>query len=118
MSKYIVLERFADMQDGNRIYDAGAEYPRVGISVSNDRLVALSTTSNGAGKPLIKEIVTNEAEAAKSNAKRVTNACEETTCKEKVKVDREEKIETKPSKKPTTKPATKSTASRKATKKK
>ena len=50
---YIVLMRFADLQDGNRIYEAGENYPRPGFVVSDERLAELAGSDNRAGRPLI-----------------------------------------------------------------
>lgn len=53
---YIVLTRFADLQDGNRIYEAGDNYPRPGIDVSPERLAELAGSDNRIGKPLIVDV--------------------------------------------------------------
>lgn len=53
---YTVLTRFADLQDGNRIYEAGDEYPRPGLSVSAERLAELAGSDNRMGRPLIKAV--------------------------------------------------------------
>jgi len=50
---YIALERFADLKDGNRIYEAGENYPRPGFVVSDERLAELAGSDNRAGRPLI-----------------------------------------------------------------
>jgi hypothetical protein len=53
---YIVLMRFADLQDGNRIYEAGDTYPRPGFDVSPERLAELAGSDNRMGEPLIVDV--------------------------------------------------------------
>ena len=53
---YKALTRFADLNDGNRIYEAGDIYPRPGFVVSDERLAELAGSDNRAGKPLIKAV--------------------------------------------------------------
>lgn len=53
---YVVLMRFADLQDGNRIYEAGDEYPRPGFEVSMERLAELAGSDNRVGQPLIVDV--------------------------------------------------------------
>lgn len=53
---YVVLTRFADLRDGNRIYEAGDTYPRPGFDVSPDRLAELAGSDNRVGKPLIVDV--------------------------------------------------------------
>ena len=53
---YTVLTRFADLQDGNRIYEAGDQYPRPGLSVSDERLAELAGSDNRMGRSLIKAV--------------------------------------------------------------
>lgn len=53
---YVVLTRFADLQDGNRIYEAGDNYPRPGFDVSDERLAELAGSDNRIGKPLILDV--------------------------------------------------------------
>ena len=67
MLKYIVTERFADLQDDRHIYNAGDTFPRVGLSVSEERLVELSSSKNRLKRPLLKEVTTNEAKAPNSD---------------------------------------------------
>ena len=50
---YKALTRFADLNDGNRIYEAGEDYPRPGFVVSDERLAELAGSDNRARKPLI-----------------------------------------------------------------
>lgn len=53
---YIVIERFADLQDGNRIYEAGDSYPRPGFDVTHERLAELAGSDNRTGRPLIADV--------------------------------------------------------------
>lgn len=53
---YIVLMRFADLQDDNRIYEAGDTYPRPGFDVSPERLAELAGSDNRIGEPLIVDV--------------------------------------------------------------
>lgn len=53
---YVVIKRFADFQDGNRIYEAGDDYPRLGLDVSERRLAELAGSDNLAGEPLIVDV--------------------------------------------------------------
>lgn len=51
---YVVVHRFKDLQDGNRIYRPGDKFNWVGKS--KERIKSLSTKHNKIGKVLIKEI--------------------------------------------------------------
>lgn len=59
---YKVLVRFADLQDNDRIYEAGEVFPRLGLTVSDERLAELADSDNRAGRPLIAK--TDEPAAA------------------------------------------------------
>ncbi|MBO1513262.1 hypothetical protein [Metabacillus bambusae] len=55
--KYTVIEGFADLQDKNKPYYVGDNYPKpANKKVSAERLEELSTTKNDAGRPFIKEV--------------------------------------------------------------
>lgn len=58
--KYIVVKSFVDLKDKNHRYEAGEEYPRLGLKVSSARLDELSTSKNKRGIALIKAIVEEE----------------------------------------------------------
>lgn len=62
--KYVVVESFSDMQDGGYTYKPGDIFPRGGVSVSNGRLLELSTDINKLGRALIRK----EMEHAKQTA--------------------------------------------------
>lgn len=53
---YVVLSRFADLLDNNRIYEAGDDYPRPGLDVTPERLAELAGSDNRTGKPLIVDV--------------------------------------------------------------
>ena len=67
--RYIAAVNFYDLQDGNRKYMAGEEFPRLGLSVSAERLAELAGSDNRAGYPLIKA---DGAEQAPEKPKRAT----------------------------------------------
>lgn len=48
--------RFADLEDGKRLYLAGEDYPRDGLIVSEQRLLSLSGSDNLSGRPLIEYV--------------------------------------------------------------
>ena len=53
---YIVLTRFADLRDGNHIYEAGDDYPRPGYVPSERRIAELAGKDNRMGCPLIVNV--------------------------------------------------------------
>ena len=59
--RYVAAVNFYDLQDGNRKYRAGEEFPRLGLSVSEERLAELAGSGNRAGYPLIKADGAEEA---------------------------------------------------------
>jgi len=56
MARYIVIKSFKDLQDGQRIYRTGDEYPRKGYKTTKKRIEELSTSKNLRGEPLIAEV--------------------------------------------------------------
>ena len=48
-----VISIFRDLQDNGHIYRPGDKFPRDGVSVSDERIMELSTANNARGKPLI-----------------------------------------------------------------
>lgn len=54
--KYIAAVRFADLEDGRRIYEPGEAFPRLGLSVTAERLMKLAGSDNRAGQPLIRAV--------------------------------------------------------------
>ena len=53
---YKALTRFADLNDGNRIYEAGETYPRPGLDVTPERIAELAGRDNRMGYPLIEAV--------------------------------------------------------------
>ena len=53
---YVALERFADLQDGNHIYEAGESYPRPGFNAAQQRIDELAGSDNRMGRPLIADV--------------------------------------------------------------
>ena len=53
---YVVVESFSDMQDGGYTYNPGDMFPRCGVSVSNGRILELSTSRNKLGRALIQKM--------------------------------------------------------------
>lgn len=52
---YEVVCRFADMQDGNHIYEVGDIFPRKGKKVNKERIEELASDKNRIGMPIIVE---------------------------------------------------------------
>ena len=53
---YKVIKDFIDLEDNNHKYKAGDEFPRSGLTVSNERLHELATAGNRRCTALIQEI--------------------------------------------------------------
>lgn len=51
---FVVVHRFKDLQDGNKVYRPGDKFNHVGKT--KERITQLSTRNNKIGKVLIKEI--------------------------------------------------------------
>ena len=62
---YVVIEAFADALDNQHIYNVGDEYPRAGVTVSEERLEELASNRNRRGVALI---VDEEAKEGPSEA--------------------------------------------------
>ena len=71
---YKVVCRFADMQDGNHIYEVGDVFPWDGRDVADDRIAELASKDNKIGVPLIKAIKT----ARKAEGKEIIKEVEKT----------------------------------------
>lgn len=67
--KYVVTNRFADLNDNRRVYEVGDEYPREGLEVSEERLAELSSTKNKAGFSVIKALPIENEEIPKEEPK-------------------------------------------------
>ena len=51
---YRVIKSFSDLQDFNHVYNTGDDFPRVGTTVTQQRLDELSSSKNKRGEPLIE----------------------------------------------------------------
>jgi transcription initiation factor IIE alpha subunit len=60
---YKVIKLFADLQDGEHVYNVGDEYPRKGVTVTDERIAELAGSNNKQGCPLI-ELIKEEKPAA------------------------------------------------------
>lgn len=58
--KYIVIEKFKDLQDKDRIYEVGDKFPATKRKVSEERIAELSSTDNLIGKVLIELVEKKE----------------------------------------------------------
>lgn len=72
---YKVIEKFADLQDDNHVYEVGDQFPREGVLVNQTRINELAGDRNKLGKPLIIEEVeakeaVPEAETAQKPSKK------------------------------------------------
>lgn len=65
---YRVIKYFTDLHDDDHPYNAGDEFPRKGIKVSNDRLKELAGSDNKQKTPLIEKI--SEPEPPKEEQKK------------------------------------------------
>ena len=66
---YKAIKLFADLQDNNHVYNAGDEYPRKGLTVTDERIAELSGSANKQGCPLI-ELIKDEKKPAAKKAKK------------------------------------------------
>ena len=69
---YKVIDRFRDLTDGH-LYEASDVFPHDGREIPAERLNALLTGKNLAGKPLITAIVDPQAEQEEAPRKPVRN---------------------------------------------
>lgn len=53
---YKVIHYFVDLQDFNHPYKVGDTFPRLGLTVSESRLMELSGKENKQSKPLIEKV--------------------------------------------------------------
>lgn len=69
MKKYEVIDFFTDLRDYDHPYNVGDEFPRQGVTVSEERLAELSSDKNRQGRPLIKAVeVSNTPDSTKEDA--------------------------------------------------
>lgn len=64
---YKVVVRFRDLQDNNRVYNVGDQFPRDGARVGDARIQELSTGANRRGVPLIEVVPEASSEAEKTS---------------------------------------------------
>ena len=68
MKKYEVIDFFTDLRDYDHPYNVGDEFPRQGVTVSEERLAELSSDKNRQGRPLIKAVeVSNTTDSTKED---------------------------------------------------
>ncbi len=65
---YRAAVRFADLQDGRYMYNAGDTFPRDGLTVTEARLAELAGSDNRAGYPLIMAVPDPAPEPAREPA--------------------------------------------------
>lgn len=54
--KYVVISYFTDLRDYDHAYNVGDEFPRQGVTVSEERIAELSSGRNKQRRPLIKAV--------------------------------------------------------------
>lgn len=64
---YTVIKHFVDLQDNNHSYKVGDNFPRLGLTVSDERLAELAGSENKQGVPLIQLV---EEKPKKKRAKK------------------------------------------------
>lgn len=60
---YKVIKFFTDLKDHDHAYRVGDEFPRKGLTVSEERFKELSTDQNKRGIPLIEAVAEDKPEA-------------------------------------------------------
>ena len=70
---YKVIERFADLQDSNHVYEVGDTFPRKGLEVSDERLAELAGVHNKQHKPLIAKVAEPKKATPKRTKKQADN---------------------------------------------
>lgn len=65
---YKVIHGFADMKDDGYVYRVGDEFPRLGFSVSDNRIAELLSSTNRLGIPLITQTHANEVKSESTEA--------------------------------------------------
>lgn len=100
---YRVIKFFTDLQDHDHAYRVGDEFPRRGLTVSEERFAELAGTDNKRGIPLIEKVGEQEPEAAEIEAEIPEVIKQEEEPEEKVAENIEEEEEPK-AEKPKRKP--------------
>ena len=70
---YKVKRFFTDLQDNYYPYNEGDIFPREGVTVTEDRLNELSSSSNKLGIPLIEKVEETPKKAAKKANKKTVS---------------------------------------------
>lgn len=95
--KYIVIEKFKDLQDHQYIYEIGEEFPRVGLTVTQERIEELASSNNLTKKVLIKKQIIEtveekneeQDEASEENNEEQDETSVKRSDKENTKIDEE-----------------------------
>lgn len=62
--RYAAISDFVDLQDNRHIYRAGEEYPRAGLTATEERIAELAGPNNLSNRALIKAINDDQPTAA------------------------------------------------------
>lgn len=76
---YKVIKFFTDLQDNDRPYNVGDEFPHKGLTVSAERLAELAGSNNRQGEPLI--VLVEEAPKVEAAPKKAKKAAKKTADK-------------------------------------
>ena len=59
--KYVAIEDFKDLQDGNKVYTKNDPYPKpANKKIDDDRIKEMLSKNNRQGRPVIKEVTETE----------------------------------------------------------
>lgn len=64
-----VIKFFTDLHDGDHPYNVGDVFPRVGVSVTEERLAELAGSNNKQGEPLIEAVAAPKKSSKKAAKK-------------------------------------------------
>ena len=72
---YRVIWYFEDLQDNEHAYNVGDNFPRVGLSVSEERLNELARANNRQNRPLIEKVAeeVQEEKPKRGRKKKIEN---------------------------------------------
>ncbi len=75
MKRYEVISFFTDLKDYDHPYKVGDEFPRQGVTVSEERIKELSSDKNRQGRPLIRAVeVSNVPDSTKEDTAHIQTA--------------------------------------------
>lgn len=74
---YRVLTDFSDLQDKEHVYRAGDEFPRLGLSVTEERIKELTGFSNRRNRPLIELVKSEDSEKSEKVAEKLEEKLDE-----------------------------------------